>query len=143
MPRFVEHLRDTLASKDPNEARFRAARAAREEANAKLAEIELDAKRGFYHRADDVEFFWTQTVTACKARILAVPSRICHALRGQTDLVKINGIITDELYAALEELSRFRVSKGDSEEFLRKQFFGDGPIDEQTRQKQLAEMRGC
>jgi hypothetical protein len=107
IPRAFEYTRESLVSDDSDQKRYRAARAAKEEATAELAQFELEVKRGFYHHAADVEFAVTTFDTACKARLLAIPARVARLLVGMTDFKAINDLIYGEIVLALRELTGY------------------------------------
>jgi hypothetical protein len=67
VPKLFEHSRNTHAVGDPAIARFRRARAQREEADAAMAKIELGYQRGKYLLASAVEEDGIRMLTACRA----------------------------------------------------------------------------
>jgi phage terminase Nu1 subunit (DNA packaging protein) len=104
--RFLKHRDDCLSTQfDKNEGDYEMARARRMRAAAESAELDLAVKKGFYHRADDIEFCVTQMLTAAKQRLLAIPSRVMHPLVGRTNPRETNQIVDDEIRLALTELS--------------------------------------
>jgi hypothetical protein len=96
---------------DSIEKEYQAARAKRMAAVAEEAEIKLRRTRREYHHAKDIEFVMTQMLTACKQRLLALPSRCCHSLQAKTNPAEIAGILRDEVEAALRELSEYDPAK--------------------------------
>jgi len=59
-------------------------------------------------------------ITACKQRLLALPSRCCHSLQAKTNPAEIAEILRDEVEAALRELSEYDPAKFEAatEEYL-------------------------
>jgi phage terminase Nu1 subunit (DNA packaging protein) len=104
VPAFCEHLRE-LATDDPNEAAYKAARARRMEASAAAAELAVKLQRGQLHRSEDISFFLGNIIIATRDRLRAIPSRLMFSLRGETDPAKINAAISSEIDGALTELS--------------------------------------
>jgi len=104
--RFVKYQCD-LASEEAesHNGAYEAARTRRMEASAAMTELELKAKQAFYFRRDDLDFHITSMITACRQRLLAVPSRTMFQLVGVTDARKANQIIDDEIRLALTQFS--------------------------------------
>jgi hypothetical protein len=114
--RYVKHVREyTKQQNNGVDDAYNNARARRMEALAAKEELSLAAQQGLYHRADDIEFFMTQMLTAAKQRLMAIPSRVMHRLVGVTDARKINQIVDDDIRLALSELSESKFK--DSLEF--------------------------
>jgi hypothetical protein len=105
--KLFERERAGQATNDPNIARFKQARAGREECEAEMAKIELAAKRGEYLDRAMVEESGLRLVTVFRARCLAIPSAISHSLRGQTDFHTIYQIVETAIRRALHELADF------------------------------------
>jgi hypothetical protein len=59
-------------------------------------------------------------ITACKQRLLALPSRCCHPLQAKTNPAEIAEILRVEIYYALKELSEYDPAKFEAanEEYL-------------------------
>jgi phage terminase Nu1 subunit (DNA packaging protein) len=95
----------TEQAKGADDAGYMRARARRMAALAQQAEFELEIQKGKMYYAVDVEHALTTMITACKARLLAMPSRVMHQLVGRTDPRETNKIVGDEIYSALTELS--------------------------------------
>jgi hypothetical protein len=113
LPKLFEYAREH-ASSDPSVARFRAARAEREEADAAMAKIELGYQRGKYLLASAVEEHGIRMLTACRARLLAIPATVGRSLIPLTDTGKLSEserfrqiykIIEEKIYAALHEIA--------------------------------------
>ena len=105
LPRLFEYAREHAAG-DPSVARFRAARAEKEEAEAAMAQIELGYRRQKYLLASAVEEDAIRMLTACRARFLAIPSSIARSLIGKTDFKEIYLILETSIHTALREISK-------------------------------------
>jgi hypothetical protein len=105
IPRLFEHLRDTAVMDDPNERRYRAARAQKEECFAQSAQIELDYQRGKYALVSEVQEQGAALLLCCRSRLLAIPSSISRSLIGLTDFRKIYTIIETAIHRALHEIA--------------------------------------
>jgi hypothetical protein len=105
---YIGYLRGLLAggSGSGNDA-YHTARTRRMSAQATLEEMRLRRVARELLYAGDVEFVWTNAITAARSRLLAVPSRACPTLRGETDLNKITRVLTDKVELALRELSTY------------------------------------
>ena len=116
--RFVKYQCDLVRGKlDAIDGEYDKARAKRMAAMAAMAELELKGKQGFYFRRDDLDFHITQMISACRQRLLAVPSRVMHGLLGLTDARQTNQIVDDQIRLALTELSEGKWRK--TVEFLK------------------------
>jgi len=104
--RFAKYKCDLVSEKlEASNGEYDRARAKRMAAMAAMAELELKAKQGFYFRRDDIDFHLTHMITACKQRLLAIPSRVMHRLLGLTNAREANQIVDDEIRLALTEVS--------------------------------------
>jgi len=105
VPRAFEYTRESLVSDDPDEARYRKARAAKEECAAAAAQIELDYQRGKYVLVSEVQEQGTAMMLCCRSRLLAIPSSISRSLIGKTDFKEICLIVEGAIHAALHEIA--------------------------------------
>ena len=78
-------------------------------AQADKVEMEVLTLSGGLIPADQVVLAWQQLVAAFRARCLAMTSRLAPQLAGNNDIQAIKVSITDAVYEALEELSRFEL----------------------------------
>jgi hypothetical protein len=130
VPKLFEHSRNTHAVGDPAIARFRRARAKREEADAAMAEIELGYHRGKYLLASAVEEDLIRMLTACRARMLAIPSAVARSLIALTDTDRLSEserfrqiyqLIEDKVYAALTEIADLsKAGRRDGEQMMQR-----------------------
>ena len=70
-----------------------------------LAEVTLAEKKRVLIPADSVQTHWSAMVSNCRARLLAIPSRLALSLAGVTDPHEINDIARGLVYESLTELS--------------------------------------
>jgi len=88
-------------------ASFSEAKARRETALARRAEIELAELEGRMHRAEDVRAAVTGMIAACRAKLRALPAKLAGALSLLTDPAEINAVLTGEVHEVLTELSEY------------------------------------
>jgi hypothetical protein len=105
IPRLFEHLRNTAIMDDPNERRYRAARAQKEECFAESARMELEYERGRYALVSEVQEQGAALLLCCRSRLLAIPSSISHSLIGKTNFREIYNIIEAAIHRALHEIA--------------------------------------
>jgi phage terminase Nu1 subunit (DNA packaging protein) len=117
---YIRYLRSKLAGRAGTADEYTQARARRMSALADIEQLRLKRIHGKLHRTEDVEFCLTQMITACRQRLLALPSRLCHSLQAKTNPAEIAEILRVEIYAALNELSEYDPAKFEAatEEYL-------------------------
>jgi phage terminase Nu1 subunit (DNA packaging protein) len=76
-------------------------------AQAEHRELEVAALRRSLLPFDEVVAAWEQLVAACRARCLALPSKLAPRLAVIHDRKKIQDALTTEIREALQELARF------------------------------------
>jgi hypothetical protein len=79
VPRFVEHLRDSITSDDPNAAAYVEARARRMQASAAMTEMQLKLQRGELLERERVDREVTNVLHVVKSHLLSLASRITRA----------------------------------------------------------------
>ena len=84
-------------------------RARHEQFKADLAQLELKKKSGELIPVEEVVKDWGQMITACKTKLLALPSKISPRLPGCDDVREMEQLIKAEIIEALDELSSQRV----------------------------------
>jgi phage terminase Nu1 subunit (DNA packaging protein) len=117
---YIRYLRSKLAGRAGTVDEYTLARARRMSALADIEQLRLKRIHGKLHRAEDVEFLLTQMITACRQRVLAIPSRCAPYLAGKTNVGEIAEAIRVEVYDALRELSEYdpRKFEAANEEYL-------------------------
>jgi hypothetical protein len=83
------------------------ARTRKMEADAAMAEIELQKAQKLLVRADDVEKVWSTILFAVRAKLLAIPSKSAPVLALETDVAIIKDILDNAVGEALTELSAY------------------------------------
>jgi phage terminase Nu1 subunit (DNA packaging protein) len=81
------------------------ARRRRETAEAHIAEMKQAEMQATLIRVDAVRAAWASKITGARDALLQIPSRIAPVLAAETDLVRVTGLLEDELRRALSELS--------------------------------------
>lgn len=77
----------------------------KEEAIARIKNLEVEEKEGQLVRAEDVEQVWNDLIANCKAKFLALPTKVALQLSGISDPEEIQSILKRLFDQALEELS--------------------------------------
>ena len=77
----------------------------KEEAIAKIKNLEAEQKEGALVSAEEVLNAWANLIQACKAKLIAVPSKLALELSGMDDPEAIQERLQEEIYTALTELS--------------------------------------
>lgn len=80
-------------------------RAKLDRAKRHLAEVALAEKKRVLIPAESVQTHWSAMVSNCRARLLAIPSRLALSLAGVNDPHEINDIARGLVCEALTELS--------------------------------------
>lgn len=83
------------------------ARTRKMNAEAQIAEIELQKAQKLLVRADDVEKVWTLVLFAVRAKLLAIPSKSAPLLALEKDVAVIKDILDNAVGEALDELARY------------------------------------
>lgn len=95
-------------------------RARHEQFKADLAQLELKKKSGELIPVDEVAADWGQMITACKTKLLALPSKISPRLPGCDDVREMEQVIKAEILEALDELSNDRQENDSKRESVAK-----------------------
>lgn len=77
-------------------------------AEAEIAELELARIRGTLCLTDDVVKAWETVLHACRAKLLAMPSKLAPNVVNETDISAIKDIIESQVREALDELSNYQ-----------------------------------
>lgn len=111
MPRFVEHLRDSIARADPSERAYQQARARRMESAAQLQQLELDEKKDQLLQRERIVSLVSSLFSTVKAHLLAIPSRLRNRVLGLSDPCEAQAIIESEVRSSLTEIADADVKK--------------------------------
>lgn len=79
-------------------------------AKRERAVIDLELIKGTLLYASDVEKAVSEMILTCKARLLAIPSKVAPTVIGQTNLAVIISLMEKEVFAALDELKEMPAS---------------------------------
>lgn len=117
---YIRFLRARLPVEGASEEEYAQLRTRRMAFESEMAELKLNLLKGKLHRAEDVEFCVTTMITACRARLLSIPSRIARLLIGKKKFKEIFDLIYREIELALRELTGYDANKfsRQTEEYL-------------------------
>jgi phage terminase Nu1 subunit (DNA packaging protein) len=104
---YVRYLRTQARLDDASESKYAMLRNQKMAAESERAELELALFKNKLHRSEDVEFILTNMLTAMKAHLLSIPSRMTRLLVGQTKFQVIYELLSAEIHRALLELSQY------------------------------------
>jgi hypothetical protein len=79
-------------------------------AEAEIAELELAKIRGTLCMTNDVVAAWESVLHACKAKFLALPTKVAPILATETDVVVAKDHLENAIREALAELSNYQPS---------------------------------
>lgn len=86
---------------------YDAARTRKMNADAAIAEIELQKAQKLLVKADDVEKVWSTILFAVRAKLLAIPSKAAPVLALENDVAVIKDILDNAVGEALAELAGY------------------------------------
>ena len=86
------------------------ARTRKVNAEAEIAELELAKIRGTLCMTNDVVAAWESVLHACKAKFLALPTKVAPILATETDVVVAKDYLENAIREALAELSNYQPS---------------------------------
>jgi len=106
---FRDWLEDRLIGKtaggDDDVAKFREARARLTRAQADKTELEVSEIRGEVVRTPLIEQHWAMLVSAMRAKLLAMPSRVAASVAAPDRLHEVTDAVRDLVYEALSEIA--------------------------------------
>lgn len=73
-------------------------------ADASLAELKLHRELGQLAKIEDAERIWTRQVSACRTKLLALPSKLAPVALSANSVEEIRSLFERELHEALNEL---------------------------------------
>jgi hypothetical protein len=89
-------------------ATYDEARTRKVSAEAEIAELELARIRGTLCLTEDVVKAWETVLHACRAKFLAMPTKIAPIVAHETDVSIIKDIVEDQIREALSELANYQ-----------------------------------
>ncbi len=82
------------------------ARARREAAEARIAEMRCAELESKLIRVDVLQHAWSCKIASVRDALLQIPPRLAPVLAAEDDMERVAGLLEDELRAALAEISR-------------------------------------
>ncbi len=79
-------------------------------AEAEIAELELARIRGTLCLSSDVVKAWETVLHACKAKFMAMPSKVAPLLANEVDVSAIKDLLEEQIKEALSELANYQPS---------------------------------
>ena len=76
-------------------------------AEAEIAELELSKIRGDLAVVEDIAKAWDDVLSAMKAKLLALPTKIGPSLAAEEDAFVIQNMIEEQIKECLDELSNY------------------------------------
>lgn len=77
-------------------------------AEAEIAELQLEKIKGTLCLTEDVVKAWQSVLHACRAKLLAVPSKISPVLAAEDDPAIVRDRLEDQIREALAELANYK-----------------------------------
>jgi phage terminase Nu1 subunit (DNA packaging protein) len=108
MHAYIKYLREQARLDDASENRYQQLRNEKMSSETAIAQLNLKERKGQVLRTRAVEFVMTNLITATKAHLLAIPSRVSRLLIGCDNFQVIYDLIYAEIETALRELSEWR-----------------------------------
>ncbi|MDB2414197.1 hypothetical protein N9W34_00320 [Rickettsiales bacterium] len=82
-------------------------------AQADMAEIELAERTGELVTVERVEADWSQMVTACRAKMLSIPTKTAYQISNLKDTHEIEKFLKRTIFEALSELATYESEEED------------------------------
>lgn len=105
--KYKEGLLETKHAKNDPKQIYDLEHAKHEKAKREKAEIQLQLMKGEVHAKEDVQRELNKMLTAFRARVLAIPSKMAPRLTGINNTNKIETMLRGEVNTALKELSDY------------------------------------
>ena len=102
---YIRYLRDSAYSGTENPGTLNDVKIKLVQAQAEKHELEVKQLKGKLIPTDEVQEYWIDFVSNCKAKLLALPSKLAHRIEGAEDYNEIEELLTIEVHEALSELS--------------------------------------
>ena len=78
-------------------------------AQADMAEIDLAIKTGSLVAVETIESDWSQMVSSCRSKLLAIPSKAAYQISGLEEVVEIEKFLKRTINDALSELADYEI----------------------------------
>lgn len=102
---YVRYLRDQAARAQAGAPDYAAERARLIRAQADLAEMEAEEKRGALIPADQVEEAWIAILTLVRTRLLALPDRLAPQVFERSTVADVHALIRTAIREVLNDLA--------------------------------------
>lgn len=101
---YIRYMRDSAFGEQANTS-LNDVKIKLVQAQGEKAELEARLLKGKVIPTEEVQDYWIDFVSNCKAKLLALPSKLAHRIHGAEDHNEIEEILTADVYEALQELS--------------------------------------
>lgn len=105
--RFLKTKNDVASVTGDVEEEYNREHMLLEKAKREKAELEVSLMKGTVHASEDVEREMTKMLSAFRSRVLSIPSKVAPRVGAVDDITTIEGMLRDEVYNALKELSEY------------------------------------
>lgn len=102
---YIDYM--THAEKSTEGKTLDGVRAAHERIKMRKTELIVQRMEGQLHLASDVERLWGNMAGTVKSRMLGIPVKLAPQVTGLTDTKEIEGLLTREITAAMNEVSGY------------------------------------
>jgi phage terminase Nu1 subunit (DNA packaging protein) len=121
--RYITYLKTKTDSKSETsvEIDYMSEKAKHEKAKREIAELELAEMKGTMHKAEDVEREMNDMLSAFRAKILSMPSKLAPVLIAQNEIAFIENLLQEEVYNALNELAEYDPALFRGDKYIDKQ----------------------
>lgn len=102
---YIRYLRSRQIGQQNQSASLNDVKIKLVQAQAEKAELEAKELQGKLIPTQEVEEYWTDFVSNCKAKILALPNKLAHRIEGAETNSEIEDLLTIEVHEALQELA--------------------------------------
>jgi len=102
---YIRYMRDS-AFGEQNNASLNDVKIKLVQAQGEKAELEAKLLKGRLVPTEEVQDYWIDFVSNCKAKLLALPGKLAHRIQGAEDHNEIEEILTADVHEALMELSQ-------------------------------------
>ena len=124
--RYLKTKNDVASATGDVEEEFNKEHMLLEKAKREKAELEVSLMKGTMHTSEDVEREMTKMLSAFRARILAMHSKLAPRVAITEDVTKIEEYIREEAHNALNELSDYDPSVFQHESYVDVEVNQDG-----------------
>jgi phage terminase Nu1 subunit (DNA packaging protein) len=106
---YVKYLRDRAVKGDVHGDGYSVQRTRLIKARADLAEMEKAQMENSLIPAEDVKEAWVEVLSACRAKLLSLPTKVAPEVFAAKELNDVKGILKETVNEALLELANVKV----------------------------------